>query len=154
VTEHAYIRSVHKQLPPELYRWKINDNFEGGVADAFYSGTQRRLFVEYKYVKTLPKRPGTLIIPACSALQLLWLRNRYNEGNNVVVILGSPQGAVIFTHLSWEGGISQAQFSHYSLNKKQVADVINAHCNVEDSHVHETEICYHAGRSSERSEAA
>ena len=52
--EKDFINKVHKKLPKEIYKWKINDPFHGGVPDAFYSGPAGFAFVEYKYTQTLP----------------------------------------------------------------------------------------------------
>jgi len=129
MTEHTYIRSVHTQLKNirdlELTDvWKINDNWKGGCADAMYDGPANDLWVEYKFIK-IPKRPTTLCIPALSEQQNEWLTNRYNNGRNVAVIVGSNKGAHIFlTPGSWSAGVTN--FLLNSLSKKEIAYAINS----------------------------
>ena len=94
MNEHGFIKSIHRTLPKEVYRWKINDNFAGGVADAYYSGKVGDLWVEYKYVK-LPKRPESKVDFGASAQQIDWLCTRIDEGRNVYLVVGSEKGTLI-----------------------------------------------------------
>ena len=72
--EKDFINKVHKKLPKEVYKWKINDPYHGGVPDAFYSGPAGFCFVEYKYVQELPNR-GTSKVPVnLSQQQRIWIR--------------------------------------------------------------------------------
>lgn len=131
MNEHSYIRSIHKKLHSDVYRWKINDAYAGGVADAFYSGPNGMLFVEYKYIseKKLPKRGTTLIVPDLSGLQKKWLRDRHEESIPVVVVLGTPQASVIFTHCEWEKGILTSQLGNIEdTSNMRVAEFIEMRC--------------------------
>lgn len=98
MNEHDFVRSIHNALPRDLYRWKINDNFQGGVADAYYSGPAGDLWVEYKYVK-LPKRPETRLPDryGLSPQQLAWLTERHKEGRSVALVVGSDRGNLLLT---------------------------------------------------------
>lgn len=112
MTEHSYIRSVHRQLKklaPHVYVWKINDNYQGGVADAYYSSKQD-LWIEYKYLKALPKKPTTPIRIDLSQLQQDWLYARHHEGRSVCVIIGSPSGSLVLPGLGWRSSITAAEF--------------------------------------------
>lgn len=144
MNEHSYIRSIHRHLDPnQVYAWKINDNYAGGVADAFYSAKGGDiLFAEYKYRKNLPKNGATQIIPDCSKLQLTWLRKRHEENKPVVVILGSPIGSVVFTKTSWEQGITTHEFTQQAMRQKEIARIIAEHC-TGATHVYTNEACYH-----------
>ena len=85
MNEHGFVRSVHRQLSPDVFVWKINDKYAGGVPDAFYAGPARCLFIEYKYVK-LPKRDTTLVKTSLSEQQKLWLQENisgFKEAKNV-----------------------------------------------------------------------
>jgi len=124
MNEHSFIRSMHRQLPTELYKWKINDNFQGGVADAYYSGSGGDLWVEYKYLAKLPKRPTTIVKIELTGQQKLWLRSRRKEGRNIAVIIGSPQGHVILYDQLWEKEITAEEFIKKCLTTKQIADTI------------------------------
>ena len=100
--ESTYTRAVAKLLPATVYAWKIASQFANGVPDSWYSGRKADLWVEWKYVHNLPKR---IVHPKLSELQRAWLDARYKEGRNVAAIVGSPQGAIIFTDLKWNQGL-------------------------------------------------
>lgn len=128
MTEHSYIRSIHSRLRkdlPSVYVWKINDPYQGGVADAYYSGA-RDLWVEYKYLKALPKRATTRIEPGLSELQKDWLRARHAQGRNVAVIIGSPDGSMILPGVTWDLAINQADFISSAVDKSQVVAYIES----------------------------
>ena len=59
--EKEFINKIHKKLPKEIYKWKINDPYHGGVPDTFYSGPKGFAFFEYKYIQKLPKRKTSKI---------------------------------------------------------------------------------------------
>ena len=61
VREKEFINKVHKHLPKEIYRWKINDPYHGGVPDTYYAGSTGFCFIEYKYQDTLPRRDTSKI---------------------------------------------------------------------------------------------
>ena len=103
MNEHSYIRAVHRQLPDAIHVWKINVRFRNGVPDCWYSGGGADLWVEYKWLATVPKK---VFKPTLSELQKKWLRDRYAEGRRVAVIVGSPQGGVILAApLEWENQV-------------------------------------------------
>lgn len=115
MNEHSFVRSIHRQLPPELYRWKIADRFQAGVADAWYSGMKGDVWVEYKY---LPRTPVRKFKVPVTALQRHWLESRETEGRNVAVILGCPAGAAILKPTDWNTD-GKVEISTWS-NKKEV----------------------------------
>lgn len=59
-----------------------------------YCGPAGLLFVEYKYVKELPKKATTGINHSLSALQLQWL-NRVNQPANAALIIGVADTCII-----------------------------------------------------------
>lgn len=128
MNEHSFIKSIHRYIPSETYRWKINDNYAGGVPDAFYCNNGNVLFIEYKYVPKPPKRGSTVIKPDLSANQLIWLRGRHEQGIPVGVVLGMPQGNIIFSDPLWEIGLPKSQLEKYYLNNKGIASIIHTHC--------------------------
>lgn len=89
VQEKEFINKVHKHLPKEIYRWKINDPYHGGVADTFYSGRANHCFIEYKYKDTLPTKPTSKIKMNLSAQQRIWLTERANHNIFTYAVLGS-----------------------------------------------------------------
>lgn len=90
MTEHAFVRAVHRKLDPRIKVWKIIDDYHGGVSDALYFGTGgRHLFVEYKYTKKLPVRPTTLVDKSkLPPLQQDWFRDLKERGQPVCAVIG------------------------------------------------------------------
>ena len=92
--ERHFINKIHKRLSSNIYKWKINDAYHGGVPDVFYSGPGGHCFVEYKYKKELPKRHNTFIKFGVTAQQCAWLNARKDEGVPVFVALGVGKSVV------------------------------------------------------------
>ena len=125
MNEHSFIRSIHSKLPTDVYAWKINDNYQGGVADAYYSMRGGNdLWVEYKYLPKLPKHPTTPIQYGLSALQLQWLRERLDDGRRVMVIVGSPQGHLVMENGAWESAVPCSGFISQAIDTRGVVTYI------------------------------
>jgi hypothetical protein len=125
MNEHSYIRSIHRKLPDDIYKWKINDNYQAGVADAYYSGIGGDLWVEYKYVKALPARGDTTVKTTLSAQQKIWLRARHEEGRNVAVVVGSPDGHLLQTAPGeWEVEVTCDNFIRTAIEKEEIVSYI------------------------------
>ena len=92
--ERHFINKIHKRLSSDIYKWKINDAYHGGVPDVFYSGPGGHCFVEYKYKKELPKKHNTFIKFGVTAQQCAWLYARIDEGVPVFVALGVGKSIV------------------------------------------------------------
>jgi hypothetical protein len=101
---------------------KNNNPYIGGIPDVWYSNETGDLWVEYKYLPSVPKRGSVRI--NLSALQIQWLKERYAEGRNVAVIVGCPLGGVLFKHLEWEEVVTPQQFAKKLVSKKQLASLI------------------------------
>ncbi len=127
--ENNFIGSVHKHLPMKLYRMKNHNQYNGGIADVWYSGKGRDLWIEYKFIE-VPKRPDTTIdlvsgkSPEISALQQEWLRARHEEGRNVGVIIGSKDGGVWLPGLSWNQTFQTKDFLACLRTRKELAEEI------------------------------
>ena len=121
MNESGYTQSIGKKVKDQIYWLKIMMSFNNGVPDVWCSGDKDDLWIEVKYLKAIPKKPTTIIIPKLSALQDKWLTDRYNEGRNVCVVLGSPIGAFIFTDLTWKVGVTRFQLT---MKPKEVAQWI------------------------------
>lgn len=123
--ETTFYTAVHRLLPEKLHREKMHNPYRGGTPDVWYSGNADDLWVEYKYVKAVPKKAPILISKELSALQLKWLNDRAKEGRNVAVILGTPLGAVVYEHRSWETrAVTADEIRSDGLTKQQVANYI------------------------------
>lgn len=112
--ETTFYTAVNKLIPPHLHKEKMTNPYRGGTADFWYSGNYGDLWVEYKW---LAKAPKTTITPGLSALQLKWLRERHEEGRNVAVIIGSPEGNMLMRDKTWE----QASAPDFNLSRRQLA---------------------------------
>lgn len=120
--ETVFIGSVHAHLPVGLYRLKTHNPYVSGPADMWYSGREKDMWIEYKYVTHIPKSDNIKL--SLSAIQKEWLYNRDNEGRNVHVILGCKTGGVIFSDRSWEDTFTQAQLLPHIKSRKELADWI------------------------------
>ena len=107
MTEHSFIRALHKKIPSTVRIWKINDNFAGGVPDAFYrmkgkyNGTH--VWVEYKYIKSMPKRANTLVRPDLSELQKLWLKEAADSGEKAYCVVGIEKQVLVLSTKEFDG---------------------------------------------------
>lgn len=140
--ENRFINSVNDRMPikkrsgstkarnsvPEsewIHYEKMNNPYNSGTADSWYSG-HNDIWVEWKYLPKLPVRDLTLINPCkmLTALQQEWLRGRYLEGRNVFVIVGCPDGGVLFRDLSWEKEMSTRTFRDLLQSKNSLAETL------------------------------
>ena len=132
MNEHSYIRSIHKQLKKQTSAvdiWKINDNYAGGVPDTVYFGNKSVLWIEYKYIKQLPKRNTTVIDLTkpqqyLSLLQQQWLEEKHLKNIRTTVIVGSPEGSVIFPDLLWKTPITVKSFTTNAIDTCKIATYI------------------------------
>lgn len=82
----------------------MNNPYRSGTADYWYSGNKADLWIEYKWLKKIPTKIINLSSgdkPLLSALQQKWLTARDNEGRNVAVVVGFPEGAIILQKNMW-----------------------------------------------------
>ena len=123
--ENTFIASVHRHLPVDLYWMKNHNQYNGGIADCWYSGPAGDLWVEYKFI-VIPKRDDTVVKIALSELQKEWLTSRHAEGRTVAVIVGSKDGGVMFPGVDWVTECTAKSFRSLMLPRKELADRINA----------------------------
>lgn len=121
--ENNFIARVHKYLPVPVYREKMHNAYRGGTPDVWYSSVARDLWVEYKYIQTIPKRGSTRIPVDLSALQRQWIGNRLEEGRHVAVIIGSSQGGYVLPALDHEPDTEE--FLANCVPAKELAQLIN-----------------------------
>lgn len=100
--ETNFRRRIERRLPRALHREKMANPYLGGTADAWYSGKKGDLWIEYKFLSSVPQR-GTIIAKrlGLTPLQLEWLNGRYEEGRNVAVVVGIPGGGIILCDSLW-----------------------------------------------------
>lgn len=87
-----------------------------------YAGPAGVLFVEYKYVKQLPKRDTTTIKHSLSALQCEWL-TRMQKSTNVALVVGVDNTALIIVD-DFSANICKSKYVEESVSRKAVADWI------------------------------
>lgn len=128
--ESEYIRTVHKLLPASVYHLKLNLPFTAGVPDCYYSGSRNDLWVEWKYLRTVP-----LEVDLCSGkkpimtrLQQDWLRERHREGRCVALIVGTKAGCVLYPGTTWQTVLPRRGFIQQIQSKQATADWIRDVC--------------------------
>ena len=127
--EKDFINKVHKKLPKEVYKWKINDPYHGGVPDAFYSGPAGFCFVEYKYKPKLPKKGASKINFGLSSQQNLWLNKQKDFGVPVFVIAGCEDRLVCLqTNFDECNAFTRDTFLGESMHFNDFIKLLNEHC--------------------------
>ena len=126
--ENTFIKSVHAYLPPNLYRMKNHNQYNGGIPDCWYSGDRADLWVEYKF-EIEPMRDETDMSPDLSPLQLDWIVKRYAEGRNAAVIMGSTNGGV-YLPAGQPFNMSAGDFRRRVVNRKLLAEYITLICSI------------------------
>ena len=131
VNEHSFIRAVHRHLSSDVFHWKIHDKYAGGVPDAMYVGPAGVLFVEYKYLKSLPKRPTTPVKINISPLQIAWLeRINQQKFTNIccVIVIGYANNAFMMSVEDSCKPITSQQACNISMSFAEVAHYIQDIC--------------------------
>ena len=120
MTENTFWQSLRKKLVPRIYALKLNISFTAGVPDVWLSGSQGDLWIENKYLKTLPPivDPTKLL----SELQKIWLKRRHAEGRSVGVLIGSSDGHLYFPSLSWLSPVSRGTFQTKAKTTGEIAE--------------------------------
>jgi hypothetical protein len=127
IPENTFIAGVHRYLPVDLYHMKNHNQYNGGIADVWYSGNAADLWVEYKYI-TVPARSETQVKIELSELQKNWLRNRYAEGRRVAVIIGCKEGGVYLADDSWDCSYTSGEFRKLIRRRNELANIIISLC--------------------------
>tara|TARA_B100000214_G_scaffold334801_1_gene277706 strand:+ start:170 stop:583 length:414 start_codon:yes stop_codon:yes gene_type:complete len=133
MNEHSFVKSVHRKLPVDLYKWKIHDSYTNGVPDSMYAGDKGILFVEYKYVPSLPKIKTTPIKINLSKLQLQWLNNFVDMGHNAAVVVGTEgKNILILQDKQWNTPISKENFLKKAVKLSDLSNfILNVCTNIE-----------------------
>lgn len=116
--ENRFIRGVNKYLP-KTYAEKMNNPWRAGTADVWYSGSRGDLWVEYKFIERVPRSKE--ILPDLTPRQRRWLNNRFDEGRNVAVVLGTPEGGVIYRNKEWNRPLDHETLSGLIVPRDEIA---------------------------------
>ena len=122
--ETRFYTAIHKLLPKSIHREKMHSVYRGGTADVWYSGNLDDLWVEYKWIAKLPKKALIRLDRELTPLQQRWLLGRHEEGRNIVVILGTPEGAWVFEGAAWTEPLDPKAIRTLEISKRNVADYI------------------------------
>ncbi len=127
--ETTFINALHRKLPTSVYHMKNNNPYTGGIPDCYYSGQSGDLWIEFKYLPTMPVRAEVHPAKLLSALQMEWLNGRYAEGRNVAVIIGAPKGGVLLVDRAWEMSLSPQLFASLIRSKDDLIEWIMTQVN-------------------------
>jgi hypothetical protein len=123
VTENTFWQALRKKLVPRVYALKLNLRFAAGVPDCWLSGTLEDLWLELKYLQSVP--PVVDAAKYLSGRQKEWLRSRHSEGRNVGVLIGSPEGHVYYPGVTWEAQqLTRGRFTELASPTKEVAETL------------------------------
>lgn len=104
---------------PRTYAEKMNNPWRAGTADVWYSGDRGDLWVEYKFIERIPRSAN--ILPDVTPRQRRWLNNRFDDGRNVAVVLGTPTGGVIYRDKEWLRPLDHEALSALLVPKDEIA---------------------------------
>ena len=98
-----------------------------------YAGDKGILFVEYKYVPSLPKIKTTPIKINLSKLQLQWLNNFVDMGHNAAVVVGTEgKNILILQDKQWNTPISKENFLKKAVKPSDLSNfILNVCTNIE-----------------------
>jgi len=123
MTEHKFIAKIHSLLNKEVFRWKINDPYHGGVPDCFYSGPNGFCFMEYKYKDKKPARQTTKIKFSLTEQQRAWLYKQHKFGIPVYAVLGI-KNEVLLTQDFYKKEFSIQEFEEKAVHVKEFVNII------------------------------
>ena len=130
--ETIFYSGVYKLLRGKVFYMKNYNPLQGGIPDCWYSGSQRDLWAEFKFVK-LPARATTQVKIDLSELQRLWLDSRLAEGRNVAVIVGCADGGVLMEHGAWNHTWTAQEFRDALQTKQELALWLLKFCGDDDA---------------------
>lgn len=116
--ETKFIASVHRHLP-NVYAEKTNNPWRSGTADVWYSGERGDLWIEYKFLERISESEE--ILPDLSRRQERWLNNRHDEGRNVAVVLGTPEGGVLYRNKEWMRPLDHVTLTERLMPRDEIA---------------------------------
>jgi len=116
--ENRFIKSVHRYLQ-NTYTEKTNNPWRAGTAGVWYSGERGDLWIEYKFIESIPR--SAEILPGLTPRQRRWLNNRFDEGRNVAVVLGMPTGGVIYRDEKWMCPLDHVTLSGLVVPRDEIA---------------------------------
>jgi len=87
-------RKARELFEHPVYYEKISNPYKGGVPDAWYGGTRRDAWIEYKWVEKIPKK-GIRATDYLTPLQQYWFESHAEaEHRRHLIVIGTPFGAL------------------------------------------------------------
>jgi hypothetical protein len=120
MTENTFWQSLRKKLHPRIYALKNQAGYVGGIPDVWLSGSKGDLWIENKYLQTVP--PVVDPTKLLSELQQVWLRRRDAEGRSVGVLIGSVDGHLYFPSCSWDSPMTRGAFQMKAKKTPEIAE--------------------------------
>ena len=118
--ENTFIASIHKKFSGgKPYFEKMYNPLRSGTPDVYYSGDAGQLWIEYKFLPRIPR--SAEILPDLTPRQSRWLNDRFVEGRNVAVVLGTPDGGVIYRNQEWDSPLSSTELAARLVSREEVA---------------------------------
>jgi len=118
MNESTCTQYYHKKLRAEgIYCLKLCLQHESGVPDSWICGTKDNIWIEFKWIKELPKRWNTIIKSKLSPLQTKWILDRQCHHVKIITIYCSPDGDVI--HYGTNQNVTSAFFKEIMTSRKQ-----------------------------------
>jgi len=127
--ENTFIASVHKKFSGgKPYFEKMYNPLRSGTPDVYYSGDVGSMWIEYKFLPRIPR--SAEILPDLTPRQRRWIDSRHDEGRNVAVVLGTPDGGVIYRNKEWNTPLSSTELKARLVPKEEVARWIKSQVGV------------------------
>lgn len=129
--EARFIRSINRLLPSDIYSEGMANPYRGGTPDRYYEGSRSHLWVEYKYIKTVPA--SWRIKDHVTALQIKWIRRAQKNHVPIAVIAGfNKSGLILVEDMYWDMSLSRHDINRYLLSKEKIVNFIINHCGSEN----------------------
>ena len=97
MNERTFKAKIRALIKPHCYIQSMSSLATAGTPDLWLSGN-KDLWLEVKWDETT-KGP---IKPKLSPLQLQWCNNRYEDGRQVMIIVGTTsKEAILYQHSTW-----------------------------------------------------
>lgn len=128
-TETDYWHRLRKKLKGQVYAWKINASYVKGVPDCWMSGLNQDLWIENKRMSA-DQPPVSLDLTDhkkyLTLHQQRWLKERYEEGRNVAVVVFGKPGHLYLEGLEWQTPISRLNYLDQAMTMDELAQHIVA----------------------------
>lgn len=116
--ESNITKKLNSLISPKYLTWKITTTSRGGMPDCLYIGTEDDLWIEFKRSPTVLKIIHAYKHNICyglSKLQNKTLKQLYEYGKIVWVVIYTPIGFYILKNRMWEKPIATSHLRVYDV---------------------------------------